>query len=164
MNFGYSLPLCSLHSIFMYNRWGFMTMRVCYLCVHIMYSHAVVVFDYLHRWQQWLWNSATWWTKYYFIHCSIRQNWTDFSISTNNRQYFSLLTSEQMNLIRWSYGWMKGKLLYLYRRGQNLRVPRGSYSQNFSTICTWRWQGFQPYAPASLHPHPPQITPGTHFC
>jgi len=38
-----------------------MTMRVCYLCVYVTSSHAVVIFSYLHRWQQWLSNCATWW-------------------------------------------------------------------------------------------------------
>ena len=66
LNLGNNLPHGSLHSILMHNRWAFTTKRLCYLCVHVMSSHAEVVFNYsyLHRWQQWLWKSATWWIKY----------------------------------------------------------------------------------------------------
>jgi hypothetical protein len=47
---------------------------------------------------------------------------------------------------------------------QALTGPEGSRRlrlSDFKTICTWRWQGCQPYPPAAFTPG---NIPGTHFC
>jgi hypothetical protein len=38
----------------------------------------------------------------------------------------------------------------MYGRGQALRAPGCSGSQNFYTIGIWSWQGCQPYAPVAF--------------
>ena len=47
------------------------------------------------------------------------------------------------------------------RPGQAFRAQEGWGSRNFWKICKWKWEGCQPYAPATFTP---RDIPGTDFC
>jgi hypothetical protein len=63
--------------------------------------------------------------------------------------------------------------LPLYRPRQATRGPGGWGFQDFQTVCTWRWQGCQHYAPVPLAPRGipwyslllyAKLTPATEWC
>ena len=58
----------------------------------------------------------------------------------------------------------RGKIvkLPLYRPGQTLKCKWCSVSENFQTVGTRSWKGFQSHAPVAFTP--PENIPSTHFC
>jgi hypothetical protein len=79
--------------------------------------------------------------------CSIQRIlWSSFSITVQFRGTHSDCNGVEIT----DKSWKVKK--FLYRPWQAFRTSGGWSSKNFQTIGTWRWQGYQPYAPAAITP------------